>query len=55
MGENRTSIGFVLVAFVRHLERVAIQHSRGVWTYGELTDRVYRMARALRVQGPGRG
>jgi fatty-acyl-CoA synthase len=55
MGENRTSTGFMLAAFARHPERVAIQHPRGEWTYGELIDRIYRMAQALRAQGLGRG
>ena len=55
MGEERTSIGFVLAAFARHPQRVAIRHPQGEWTYGELVDRVYRMARALRAQGLGRG
>lgn len=55
MSDETTSIGFVLAAFTRHPERVAIRHPRGEWTYGELIDRVYRMARALRAQGLGRG
>jgi fatty-acyl-CoA synthase len=53
--EERTSIGFVLAAFARHSERVAIRHPLGEWTYGELIDRVYRMARVLRAHGLGRG
>ena len=55
MGDETTSIGLVLAAFTRHSERVAMRHPRGEWTYGELIDRVYRMARALRAQGLGRG
>lgn len=55
MSDETTSIGLVLAAFTRHPERVAIRHPRGEWTYGELLGRVYRMARALRAQGLGRG
>jgi len=55
MGEGRTSVGFVLAAFARHCKWVAIRHPQGEWTYGELADRIYRMARALRAEGLGRG
>ena len=55
MGDETTSTGFVLAAFTRYSGQMAIRHSRGEWTYGELIDRIYRMARTLRVQGLGRG
>jgi fatty-acyl-CoA synthase len=55
MSEETTSANFVLAAFRRHAERVATRHPQGEWTYGELVDRIYRMARVLRAQGLGRG
>ncbi|MGH3770094.1 MAG: AMP-binding protein [Pseudonocardiaceae bacterium] len=55
MSDETTSIGVLFAACTRHPKRVAMRHPRGEWTYGELIDRVYRMARALRAQGLGRG
>src|SRR5882757_6473437 len=53
--DETTSIDAILAAFARHHNRVAITHARGEWTYQDLLDRIYRMARALRAQGLGRG
>jgi fatty-acyl-CoA synthase len=50
-----TSIGFLLDAFDRHHDRIAIRHQADEWTYGTLRDRIYRMARALRAHGLDRG
>ena len=50
-----TSIGVLLAAFERNRDRFAIRHAHGDWTYGDLLDRIYRMARALRAQGLRRG
>lgn len=54
-GDETTSVAFVLAAFARHRERVAVRHSQGEWTYAELLDRIHRMARVLRARGLGRG
>jgi fatty-acyl-CoA synthase len=49
--DQTTSISAILTAFARHHDRVAISHAGGEWTYQDLLDRIYRMARALRAQG----
>ena len=53
--DQTTSISTILTAFARHHDRVAITHAEGEWTFNDLLDRIYRMARALRTQGLGRG
>ncbi|WP_069161439.1 AMP-binding protein [Nocardia altamirensis] len=50
-----TNIGYILAACARHSSQVAITHAGGEWTYGELLERVNRMARVLAAQGLRRG
>ncbi|WP_225729223.1 MULTISPECIES: class I adenylate-forming enzyme family protein [unclassified Nocardia] len=52
---HETTVGFTLAAFARNSPQVAITYSGGEWTYGQLLDRVHRMARALAAQGLKRG
>jgi len=53
--DEQTSIGFLLESFAQHRDRLAIRHSHGDWTYGDLLDRIYRTARVLQSQGLQRG
>ncbi|WP_405165613.1 AMP-binding protein [Nocardia sp. NBC_01499] len=50
-----TSIGATLAAFMRHSPQIAITHADSAWTYEQLIDRIFQMARALRAEGLGRG
>jgi fatty-acyl-CoA synthase len=53
--DERTSIGFLLESYAQHGDRPALRHQNGDWTYSDLLDRIYRMARVLRSHGLRRG